>query len=108
MTSSETAKVNKWLNAMPLAPPSTPATTQVKPTALANRPQQNLSFVLEGIHKVKFEDRPIPALKNSHDVLINVKYTGICGSDVCNTKYRHAPPSMLRNQRTRGDESSAM
>jgi D-xylulose reductase len=44
---------------------------------------QNLSFVLEGIHKVKFEDRPVPELKNPHDVIINVKYTGICGSDVC-------------------------
>lgn len=44
---------------------------------------QNLSFVLQGIHKVKFEDRPVPELKNPHDVIINVKYTGICGSDVC-------------------------
>lgn len=43
---------------------------------------QNLSFILEGIHQVKYEDRPVPELKNSHDVLINVKYTGICGSDV--------------------------
>ena len=43
---------------------------------------QNLSFILEGIHKVTFEDRPVPELKDPHDVLINVKYTGICGSDV--------------------------
>ncbi|KAI5280318.1 hypothetical protein KEM54_003754 [Ascosphaera aggregata] len=43
---------------------------------------ENLSFVLEGVHKVKFEERPIPELKDDHDVLINVKYTGICGSDV--------------------------
>lgn len=43
---------------------------------------QNLSFVLEGIHQVKFEDRPIPELKDPHDVLVNVKFTGICGSDV--------------------------
>lgn len=43
---------------------------------------QNLSFVLEGIHKVKFEDRPVPELKDPHSVLINVKFTGICGSDV--------------------------
>lgn len=48
----------------------------------ANVAGQNLSFILEGIHQVKFEDRPIPELKNPHDVLINVKYTGICGSDV--------------------------
>lgn len=43
---------------------------------------QNLSFVLEGIHLVKFEDRPIPEMKDPHDVLVNVRYTGICGSDV--------------------------
>lgn len=43
---------------------------------------QNLSFVLEGVHQVKFEDRPIPELKDPHDVLVNVRFTGICGSDV--------------------------
>lgn len=45
-------------------------------------PIQNLSFVLQGIHMVQFEDRPVPELKSPHDVIINVKYTGICGSDV--------------------------
>lgn len=43
---------------------------------------QNLSFVLEGIKKVKFEERPVPEIIDPYDVLINVKYTGICGSDV--------------------------
>lgn len=43
---------------------------------------QNLSFVLEKANAVKFEDRPIPKLQSPHDVLVNVKYTGICGSDV--------------------------
>lgn len=43
---------------------------------------QNLSFVLEGVHQVKFEDRPIPELRDPYDVLVNVRYTGICGSDV--------------------------
>ncbi|KAI1912366.1 hypothetical protein LOZ39_002569 [Ophidiomyces ophidiicola] len=43
---------------------------------------KNLSFVLEDIRKVKFEDRPIPTLKHPHDVLVHVRYTGICGSDV--------------------------
>lgn len=50
---------------------------------------QNLSFVLQGIHKVKFEDRPVPELKNPHDVIINVKYTGICGSDVRTMPRKH-------------------
>lgn len=43
---------------------------------------QNLSFVLEKAGSVKFEDRPVPTLKSPYDVLVNVKFTGICGSDV--------------------------
>lgn len=43
---------------------------------------QNLSFVLESVNQVTYEDRPIPELKDPHDVLLNVRYTGICGSDV--------------------------
>lgn len=81
---------------MQSAPPSTPPrhedtnVTSTHPLLTEQKKKQNLSFVLEGIHKVKFEDRPIPALRNPHDVLINVKYTGICGSDVCTTKCHHA------------------
>ena|ERR1700753_2710381 len=44
---------------------------------------QNLSFVLESPGKVKFEDRAVPELKSPYDVIVEVKYTGICGSDVC-------------------------
>ena len=43
---------------------------------------QNLSFILEKAGSVKYEDRPVPTLKTPYDVLVNVKYTGICGSDV--------------------------
>lgn len=43
---------------------------------------QNLSFVLEKPGSVKFEDRPVPTLQSPNDVIINVKYTGICGSDI--------------------------
>jgi len=38
--------------------------------------------VLKKPHELTFEDRPIPELKNDKDVLIQVKITGICGSDV--------------------------
>lgn len=38
--------------------------------------------VLEKAGSVKYEDRPIPTLASPYDVLVNVKYTGICGSDV--------------------------
>lgn len=38
--------------------------------------------MLEKPNSVKFEDRPIPKLQSPYDVIVNVKYTGICGSDV--------------------------
>ncbi|KAJ9646463.1 hypothetical protein H2199_002512 [Coniosporium tulheliwenetii] len=44
--------------------------------------QENPSFVLEKAGQVKFEDRPVPEIKSPHDVIVEVKYTGICGSDV--------------------------
>ncbi|KAK8246035.1 hypothetical protein IWZ00DRAFT_524709 [Phyllosticta capitalensis] len=43
---------------------------------------QNLSFVLEKPGSVKYEDRPVPEIQDPHDVIVNVQYTGICGSDV--------------------------
>ncbi|KAK9463455.1 chaperonin 10-like protein [Lipomyces oligophaga] len=42
----------------------------------------NPSFVLQKINTVKFEDRPVPELKSEKDVLVAIKQTGICGSDV--------------------------
>ncbi|KAK5000862.1 hypothetical protein LTR66_000351 [Elasticomyces elasticus] len=44
--------------------------------------EKNPSFVLEKAGSVYYEDRPVPELKSPYDVLINVKFTGICGSDV--------------------------
>ncbi len=44
--------------------------------------RKNRAFVLERIQKFTFEDRPPPTLQDPHDVLVRVKYTGICGSDV--------------------------
>lgn len=45
-------------------------------------PSQNRSFVLNSIQNVSFEDRPVPALRNDHEVRIHIAQTGICGSDV--------------------------
>ncbi|KAK3693474.1 chaperonin 10-like protein [Podospora appendiculata] len=44
--------------------------------------KSNLSFILNKPHDVCFAERPIPAIKFPHDVLVAVNYTGICGSDV--------------------------
>ncbi|KAI0068828.1 xylitol dehydrogenase [Artomyces pyxidatus] len=41
----------------------------------------NPSFVLNAIEKVAYEQRPIPEIGDD-DVLVEVKKTGICGSDV--------------------------
>ncbi|KAH6695118.1 sorbitol dehydrogenase [Plectosphaerella plurivora] len=49
---------------------------------MATDGKSNLSFVLNKVHDVSFEDRPIPTLQSPHDVLVAVNYTGICGSDV--------------------------
>ncbi|KAF3342250.1 C-8 sterol isomerase [Verticillium dahliae VDG2] len=42
----------------------------------------NLSFVLNKVHDVSFEEREVPKITSEHDVLVAVNYTGICGSDV--------------------------
>ncbi|KIW88118.1 D-xylulose reductase A [Cladophialophora bantiana CBS 173.52] len=50
--------------------------------ATETQTKENNSFVLRGIKDVFFEDRPIPKLTGPRDVLLQVNYTGICGSDV--------------------------
>jgi D-xylulose reductase len=50
--------------------------------SVANKFNQNLSFILNKPHDVEFAEKPIPTLKSPHDVLVAVNYTGICGSDV--------------------------
>ncbi|KAH1366036.1 hypothetical protein KXV22_007384 [Aspergillus fumigatus] len=69
---------------------------------------QNLSFVLEGIHQVKFEDRPIPELKDPHDVLVNVKFTGICGSDVHYWEHGSIGQFVVKGPMVLGHESSGV
>lgn len=43
---------------------------------------ENPSFVLKKKMELTFEDRPIPSLDDSRSVKVQVKKTGICGSDV--------------------------
>ncbi|KAI9824630.1 MAG: hypothetical protein M1832_001720 [Thelocarpon impressellum] len=43
---------------------------------------KNPSFVLRKAGEVAFEERPVPELKSDDDVLVEIKQTGICGSDV--------------------------
>jgi len=70
--------------------------------------QENLSFVLEKAGSVKFEDRPIPELKSPYDVLVNVKYTGICGSDVHYWVHGAIGQFVVREPMVLGHESSGV
>ncbi|KAE8133935.1 D-xylulose reductase A [Aspergillus pseudotamarii] len=72
------------------------------------RTAQNLSFVLEGIHRVKFEDRPIPELRDAHDVLVNVRFTGICGSDVHYWEHGSIGQFVVKDPMVLGHESSGV
>ncbi|KAI9890622.1 MAG: hypothetical protein M1814_003820 [Vezdaea aestivalis] len=51
---------------------------------MATKPetQVNPSFILQEKGVVKYEDRPEPELKSDNDVIVEIKVTGICGSDV--------------------------
>ncbi|OJD31321.1 d-xylulose reductase a [Diplodia corticola] len=52
-------------------------------TAVDTSNMTNPSFVLQSLHHVQIEDRPIPALRSpTHDVLLHIAQTGICGSDI--------------------------
>ncbi|KAI2628699.1 GroES-like protein [Hypoxylon sp. NC1633] len=42
----------------------------------------NPAFVLQAIQNVSFENRPVPKLRDEHDVRVHIEQTGICGSDV--------------------------
>jgi len=46
---------------------------------------QNPSFVLQKPHHVSYEDRPVPDIADPFDVLVQVKYTGICGYRILTT-----------------------
>ncbi|PWY94524.1 GroES-like protein [Aspergillus sclerotioniger CBS 115572] len=43
---------------------------------------ENPSFVLEAVQKVSMRNIPVPEITDPYDVIVNIKHTGICGSDV--------------------------
>lgn len=45
---------------------------------------ENPSWYLYGPGSAKLQDHGMPSLKNHHDVLIRIRYVGVCGSDVSN------------------------
>lgn len=67
---------------------------------------KNASFVLKDIKQVTIEDRPIPELRDQHDVLVHVLQTGICGSDVHYWQRGRIGPYILDGPMVLGHESS--
>jgi hypothetical protein len=53
-----------------------------RPNKLTTLQSENPSFVLREIGKADFEARPIPKLRDSWDVRVQIEQTGICGSDL--------------------------
>ncbi|KAF1954604.1 GroES-like protein [Byssothecium circinans] len=43
---------------------------------------QNPSIVLYGAENAKLEDKPMPEILEGHDVLVQIAFVGVCGSDV--------------------------
>lgn len=67
---------------------------------------QNNSFVLSGPKNIVYEDRPIPELKDPHDVLLQVNFTGICGSDIHYWQHGKIGEYVVKDPMVLGHESS--
>ncbi|KZT20407.1 xylitol dehydrogenase [Neolentinus lepideus HHB14362 ss-1] len=67
----------------------------------------NPSFVLKAIEKVEYEQRPIPEISDN-EVLIEVKKTGICGSDVHYLVHGRIGDFVVENPMVLGHESAGV
>ncbi|KAG7094045.1 hypothetical protein E1B28_007666 [Marasmius oreades] len=68
----------------------------------------NPSFVLQSVGNVSIEHRPIPDLSSDNDVIVEVKKTGICGSDVHYLVHGRIGDFVLKNPMVLGHESSGV
>ncbi|KFZ15218.1 hypothetical protein V502_05715 [Pseudogymnoascus sp. VKM F-4520 (FW-2644)] len=70
---------------------------------------KNPSFVLQKVQKVIFEDRPVPTISpESSDVIIQIKQTGICGSDVHYYNHGSIGKFVVSSPMVLGHESSGV
>ncbi|KAI0702870.1 xylitol dehydrogenase [Cytidiella melzeri] len=67
----------------------------------------NPSFVLRGIEDVEFEERPIPEIFDD-EVLVEVKKTGICGSDVHYLLHGRIGDFIVKSPMVLGHESAGI
>jgi D-xylulose reductase len=71
--------------------------------------QDNPSFVLQTPLKVSIEDRPVPVLSpGSTDVIVQIKETGICGSDVHYYSHGSIGKFIVKSPMVLGHESSGV
>lgn len=45
-------------------------------------PDTMRAVVFKGIKKVEVEERPIPKIQDPHDIIVKVRYTALCGSEL--------------------------
>jgi len=69
--------------------------------------KNNLSFVLTSIQNTVFEERRIPEI-GPHDVLVEVKKTGICGSDVHYLVHGRIGDFVVKDPMVLGHESAGI
>jgi len=67
----------------------------------------NISFVLQGIERVSYVQRPIPEIRDDQ-VLVEVKKTGICGSDVHYLVHGRIGDFVVESPMVLGHESSGV
>jgi D-xylulose reductase len=67
---------------------------------------KNLSFVLRAEKELALEERPIPSIKTPYDVLVQVNFTGICGSDVHYWQHGRIGHYVVKEPMVLGHESS--
>ncbi|KAI8364220.1 chaperonin 10-like protein [Blakeslea trispora] len=70
-------------------------------------PKNNTSFVLQKIDETLFEDRPIPQ-PGPGEVVVNIKATGICGSDVHYWKHGRIGHFVCKGPMVLGHESAGI
>ncbi|KAJ9660431.1 hypothetical protein H2198_002549 [Neophaeococcomyces mojaviensis] len=68
----------------------------------------NSSFVLFSPQNVGFEDRPEPQISDPHEVLLRIKSTGICGSDVHYYNHGRIGKYEVRSPMVLGHESAGV
>ncbi|KAI1610490.1 chaperonin 10-like protein [Exophiala viscosa] len=69
---------------------------------------QNPAFVLRAVHDTVIEERTIPKLRNDRDVRVEIKQTGICGSDVHYWDHGRIGDFILTTPIVLGHESSGV